>query len=141
MAAPSMHLQRPASKAFDRQGRQMPDLEYRPVLHRHDDFLAQARVRPGFAAAYDALANKYLRADRLIRGRATASDSAALAPAPGQGDEPGHEPDTGECLASRSRMQAATWTGRGGGRMVARGNLLDDANGDCGRDGRVQSNG
>ena len=110
-----MHLQRPARKTFDRQGRQMPDLEYRPVLHCHDDFLAQARVRPGFAAAYDALANKYLRADRLIRGRATASDSAcdsaALAPAPGQGDEPGHEPDTGECLASRSRMQAATWTG------------------------------
>ena len=136
-----MHLQRPASNNFDRQGRRMPDLEYQPVLHRHDDFLAKARVRPGFAAAYDALANKYLRADRLIRGRATASDSAAFAPAPGQGDEPGHEPDTGECLASRSRMQAVTWTGRGGGRMVARGNLLDDANGDCGRDGRVQSNG
>ena len=121
MAAPSKHLQRPARKTVDRQGRQMPDLEYRPVLHRHDDFLAQATVRPGFAAAYDALANKYLRADRLIRGRATASDSAcdsaALAPAPGQGE------------------------GRGGGRTVACGNLLDDADGDCGRDGRIKSNG
>ena len=46
------------------------------------------------------------------------AQAPGIAPSPGQGDEPGHAAAlrADECLASLSRMQAAKWTGRGGGR-------------------------
>ena len=50
----------------------MSDLEYKPVPHRHDAFLAKARARPGFSAAYDALTLEYALADQMIRARTQA---------------------------------------------------------------------
>lgn len=47
----------------------MPDLEYQPVQHRHAEFIGKARLRPGFAQAYDALALEYALADQMITAR------------------------------------------------------------------------
>ena len=59
---------------------------------------------------------------RIVKSRLTpkALATEVLAPAPGQGDEPGHATALRAvaCLASLSRMQAATWTGWGGGRNL-----------------------
>jgi DNA-binding XRE family transcriptional regulator len=50
----------------------MADLKYQPVPHKHEEFLANARRRRGFAEAYDALALEYAVAGQLIRARAKA---------------------------------------------------------------------
>ena len=48
----------------------MSDLKYRPVHHKHAEFLAQAKQRPGFAEAYDALAPECAQASQMLKARA-----------------------------------------------------------------------
>jgi len=50
----------------------MAELPYQPVPHEHEEFLARARQRPGFDAAYESLALEYAIADEMLRARATA---------------------------------------------------------------------
>lgn len=50
----------------------MADLKYQPVHHKHADFLAKAKQRPGFAEAYEALALEYALADQMLKARAKA---------------------------------------------------------------------
>jgi hypothetical protein len=50
----------------------MADLEYRPVAHDHDAFLAKALKRKGFSEAYDALEDEYLLVRELLTARARA---------------------------------------------------------------------
>jgi hypothetical protein len=51
------------------------DLEPQPLTHNHDAFLARARERPGFQAAYDALGDEYQAADALIAARRAPRDA------------------------------------------------------------------
>lgn len=50
----------------------MPDLKYTPVKHDHESFLAKARARRGFDAAYDALELEYSVVDQLLKARTRA---------------------------------------------------------------------
>lgn len=50
----------------------MADLKYKPVPHRHEEFLAKARVRKGFADAYDSLELEYEVASQMLKARARA---------------------------------------------------------------------
>jgi DNA-binding XRE family transcriptional regulator len=50
----------------------MADLKYQPVSHRHADFLARARQRPGFNEAYDSLELEYAVVSQMIKARAKA---------------------------------------------------------------------
>ncbi len=50
----------------------MTDEGYRPVRHEHDDFIARAMRRKGFAAAYAGGAGDYDLARELITARAAA---------------------------------------------------------------------
>lgn len=50
----------------------MAELEYQPVVHDHEEFLARARRRPGFQNAYDALETEHQLANELIAARARA---------------------------------------------------------------------
>ncbi len=50
----------------------MPDLKYAPVKHDHKSFLAKARVKRGFDAAYDALELEYSVVDQLLKARTRA---------------------------------------------------------------------
>ena len=50
----------------------MPDLKYAPVKHDHKSFLARARARRGFDAAYDALELEYSVVDQLLKARTRA---------------------------------------------------------------------
>jgi len=50
----------------------MADIKYAPVKHDHQAFLAKARARKGFTAAYDALELEYRVADQLLKARAKA---------------------------------------------------------------------
>jgi DNA-binding XRE family transcriptional regulator len=50
----------------------MADLKYQPVPHKHKEFLARAKERPGFAEAYDALDLEYALASQMIKARARA---------------------------------------------------------------------
>lgn len=50
----------------------MADLRYKPVPHNHTEFLAAARLRPGFNDAYDSLELEYTVASQMLRARATA---------------------------------------------------------------------
>lgn len=47
----------------------MPELKFKPVRHRHKDFLAKAATREGFVEAYDALALEYQLADQMLKAR------------------------------------------------------------------------
>jgi DNA-binding XRE family transcriptional regulator len=47
----------------------MPDLKYAPVKHDHKSFLAKAKARRGFDAAYDALELEYSVVDQLLKAR------------------------------------------------------------------------
>ena len=51
----------------------MADLKYQPVAHNHAAFLAKARLRPGFAKAYDELAMEYALAHEMLSARARAA--------------------------------------------------------------------
>ena len=50
----------------------MSELKYRPVPHDHKAFLAKARARRGFSAAYDALELEYQVASQMIKARSRA---------------------------------------------------------------------
>ena len=50
----------------------MADLKFKPVPHKHKEFLARAGTRKGFAEAYDALALEYQLADQMLKARARA---------------------------------------------------------------------
>lgn len=50
----------------------MANLEYTPVEHDHQAFLAKARARRGFTEAYDGLELEYRVADQLLKARARA---------------------------------------------------------------------
>jgi len=50
----------------------MAELKFQPVRHKHADFLAKAKRRPGFAEAYEAVALEYALADQMIKARAKA---------------------------------------------------------------------
>ena len=50
----------------------MAELKYKPVPHDHKAFLAKARARKGFAAAYDALELEYQVASQMLRARSRA---------------------------------------------------------------------
>ncbi|MEZ5616219.1 MAG: helix-turn-helix transcriptional regulator [Rhodocyclaceae bacterium] len=50
----------------------MADLKFKPVPHKHKEFLAKAGKRKGFAEAYDALALEYHLADQMLKARARA---------------------------------------------------------------------
>ena len=56
----------------------MAELEYEPVVHDHEEFLARARRRRGFEKAYDALAVEYQVVSELLaaRGRAGLTQDA-----------------------------------------------------------------
>lgn len=50
----------------------MGELKYKPVRHKHKEFLERARARRGFSKAYDALELEYQVADQLLQARARA---------------------------------------------------------------------
>lgn len=50
----------------------MAELKYKPVPHKHKEFLAKARTRKGFGEAYDALELEYHVANQMIKARARA---------------------------------------------------------------------
>jgi len=50
----------------------MPEREYRPVAHDHDEFLARAMKRKGFAGAYAQSADEYELVRELLAARAKA---------------------------------------------------------------------
>jgi DNA-binding XRE family transcriptional regulator len=50
----------------------MAEREYRPVGHEHDEFLARAMKRKGFAAAYSENADEYELVRELLAARAKA---------------------------------------------------------------------
>jgi len=50
----------------------MDDLKYEPVAHNHEEFLENARKRPGFSEAYDALEEEYNITREMLAARANA---------------------------------------------------------------------
>ncbi|MHB0978856.1 MAG: helix-turn-helix domain-containing protein [Thermoleophilia bacterium] len=50
----------------------MAEREYRPIAHDHDEFLARAMKRKGFAAAYAESAGEYELVRELLAARAKA---------------------------------------------------------------------
>ena len=50
----------------------MAERDYRPVPHDHDEFLARAMKRKGFAEAYDERADEYELVRELLAARAKA---------------------------------------------------------------------
>jgi len=50
----------------------MTDFKYQPVPHKHKEFLAKAKERPGFTEAYEALELEYALAGQMIKARAKA---------------------------------------------------------------------
>lgn len=50
----------------------MANLNYKPVTHDHQAFLARASKRKGFAVAYDALELEYQLASQMLKARSRA---------------------------------------------------------------------
>lgn len=50
----------------------MAELKYKPVPHKHAEFMARARARKGFSAAYEALELDYQVASQMLKARARA---------------------------------------------------------------------
>ena len=50
----------------------MAELEYQPVRHEHEAFLARAERRPGFSEAYEDLALEYALTDEMLNARVRA---------------------------------------------------------------------
>ena len=50
----------------------MANLNYKPVTHDHQAFLARASRRKGFAEAYEALELEYQLADQMLKARSRA---------------------------------------------------------------------
>ena len=50
----------------------MAEIKYQPVSHDHKAFLKKAKKRPGFQAAYEALAIEYAVANEMLAARSRA---------------------------------------------------------------------
>ncbi|MFO1430794.1 MAG: helix-turn-helix transcriptional regulator [Candidatus Competibacteraceae bacterium] len=50
----------------------MTELKYQPVPHNHEAFLAEARKRPEFQAAYEALEEEYALVREMLAARVRA---------------------------------------------------------------------
>ncbi len=50
----------------------MADLKHEPVAHKHEKFLAKAKRRKGFVAAYDGLELEYQVAGQMLKARSKA---------------------------------------------------------------------
>lgn len=50
----------------------MAELKYKPVTHDHKAFVARARARKGFEAAYDSLELEYQVASQMLKARSRA---------------------------------------------------------------------
>ncbi len=50
----------------------MADLKYKPVPHKHKEFLAKAGARNGFTEAYNALELEYQVAGQMLKARSRA---------------------------------------------------------------------
>lgn len=50
----------------------MTELKYKPVPHNHTEFMARARARKGFSAAYEALELEYQVASQMLKARSRA---------------------------------------------------------------------
>jgi DNA-binding XRE family transcriptional regulator len=50
----------------------MAELKYKPVAHKHQEFLAKARARRGFAEAYESLELEYAIVNQMLKARARA---------------------------------------------------------------------
>lgn len=48
----------------------MADLKYKPVTHNHSAFLEKAKMRDGFAQAYEDLAEEYALTKEMLAARA-----------------------------------------------------------------------
>jgi len=50
----------------------MANLKYEPVTHKHEELLAKAKQRKGFAEAYDSLELEYQVAGQMLKARSRA---------------------------------------------------------------------
>jgi len=50
----------------------MAELKYKPIAHKHEQFLDKARTRKGFEQAYDSLELEYQVASQMLKARARA---------------------------------------------------------------------
>jgi DNA-binding XRE family transcriptional regulator len=50
----------------------MADLKFKPVPHNHTEFIARARLKPGFSQAYDDLELEYAVASQMLGARTKA---------------------------------------------------------------------
>jgi DNA-binding XRE family transcriptional regulator len=50
----------------------MADLKFKPVPHNHTEFIARARLQPGFSRAYDGLELEYAVASQMLGARTKA---------------------------------------------------------------------
>ena len=50
----------------------MADLKFKPVPHNHAEFIARAKLRPGFSEAYECLELEYALAGQMLGARAQA---------------------------------------------------------------------
>jgi DNA-binding XRE family transcriptional regulator len=50
----------------------MADLKFKPVPHNHTEFIARARLQPGFSQAYDGLELEYGVASQMLGARTKA---------------------------------------------------------------------
>jgi DNA-binding XRE family transcriptional regulator len=50
----------------------MADLKFKPVPHNHTEFIARARLQPGFSQAYDGLELEYAVASQMLGARTKA---------------------------------------------------------------------
>ncbi len=53
----------------------MADLKFKPVPHNHAEFIARAKLRPGFSEAYECLELEYALAGQMLGARAQAGIS------------------------------------------------------------------
>jgi hypothetical protein len=44
----------------------MADLKFKPVPHNHPEFIARAKLRPGFSEAYEGLELEYALAGQML---------------------------------------------------------------------------
>lgn len=44
----------------------MADLKFKPVPHNHAEFIARAKLRPGFSEAYECLELEYALAGQML---------------------------------------------------------------------------
>jgi DNA-binding XRE family transcriptional regulator len=50
----------------------MADLRFKPIPHKHSEFVAKARTRRGFTEAYESLDLEYQLAAQMLKARARA---------------------------------------------------------------------